>query len=61
MLGIVYVLADLLLEWRGPMYVPWVGEGVMMNVVQMLTGITIFTGVALILGYAKDRRAIRGR
>ena len=60
-LGIVYVLADLLLEWRGPKYLPWAGEGIMVNVIQMLTGITIITVVALALGYAKDRRALNGK
>jgi|tagenome__1003787_1003787.scaffolds.fasta_scaffold19879355_1 hypothetical protein len=40
-LGIVCVLADLLLEWRGPQYAPWVGDGVAMNVAHMLTGVVL--------------------
>ena len=61
-LAIVYVLADLLFEWRGPVYQPWVGdEQIMGNVIQMMTGISLITLVAFALGYAKDARRMRGK
>jgi hypothetical protein len=61
LIGIAYVLADLLLEWRGPRYLPWGGEGTISNVTQMLTGISLIFLIAFAIGYAKDRRALQGK
>ena len=61
-IGIVYVLADIFLEWRGPKYYPWRGgEAIMSNIIQSLTGITLITMIALALGYWKDRKTLQGK
>jgi hypothetical protein len=62
-IGIIYVLADIMFEWRGPKYYPWVGEeAIVNNLDQMFTGIALITVtvIALALGYWKDRRTLRG-
>jgi|HubBroStandDraft_3_1064219.scaffolds.fasta_scaffold114765_1 hypothetical protein len=58
---IIYVLADIIFEWRGPKYYPWVGEeAIVNNLDQMSTGIALITMIVLALGYWKDRRTLRG-
>jgi hypothetical protein len=38
-IGIICVLADIIFEWRGPKYYPWVGEeAIVNNLAQMFTG-----------------------
>jgi hypothetical protein len=60
-IGIIYVLADIIFEWRGPKYYPWVGEeAIVNNLDQMSTGIALITMIVLALGYWKDRRTLRG-
>jgi hypothetical protein len=58
-IGIIYVLADIIFEWRGPKYYPWVGEeAIVNNLDQMSTGIALITMIVLALGYWKDRRTL---
>jgi hypothetical protein len=60
-IGIIYVLADIIFEWRGPKYYPWVGEeAIVNNLDQMSTGIALIAMIVLALGYWKDRRTLRG-
>jgi hypothetical protein len=58
-LGLIYVAADLLLEWRGPLYGPWIGLGIVTNIVQIITSVVLFTGIAWLIGWGVDRFATR--
>jgi hypothetical protein len=60
LLGGAYVLADMLLEWRGRRYLPWSGtNAIAENIGRIIGGLLIFVVVAFLLGYLKDRRVAR--
>src|SRR5262249_4322196 len=60
LISAVYILADLLLEWRGQRYLPWGSpEAIAYNVGMMPGSVAILSLVAFLLGYAKDRAAAR--
>jgi GYF domain 2 len=61
-IGIIIVLADLLLEWRGRLYYPWISpEMIVSNITQMLAVIGIPALVGLVLGALRDRDRRRTR
>jgi hypothetical protein len=56
-IGIVYVLADLLFEWRGPIYDPWITPAMIAgNVALIIVNIGFFALVGLGLGAWRDYR-----
>lgn len=58
-LAAVYVLADMVLQWRGAIYRPWVGDNIAENLGHLAGSFGIFFLVAFLLGYAKDRASAR--
>lgn len=57
-IGIIIVLADLLLEWRGRLYYPWISpEMIVSNITQMVAVIGIPALVGLFLGALRDRKS----
>lgn len=57
-IGLMIVLADLLLEWRGNRFEVWQGEGIMINCTHILTMIAIPAFLGLLFGYFRDRRRL---
>jgi hypothetical protein len=55
--GAIIVLEDMLLEWRGQLYDPWISPSAIAgNIVQMMTVIGIPALIGLGLGAIRDRR-----
>ena len=61
LIGIAFVSADLLLQWRGIKYLPWDALGTISNVAHIATTNSITFLIAFAIGYAKDRLALRGK
>ena len=56
-IGIIIVLADLLLEWRGRLYYPWVSpEMIVSNITQMIGVVGIPALFGLVVGALRDRK-----
>jgi len=56
--GIIIVLADLLLEWRGRLYYPWISpEMIVSNITQMVAVIGIPALFGLVVGALRDRKS----
>jgi hypothetical protein len=55
LVGLTIVVADLLFQWRGPQFEPWVDDGVVRNIGQVL-GTAFVGGVfGFIVGIFKNR------
>lgn len=58
-IGVAIVLFDLILEWRGPTYLPWSGDGITGNIIQMLTVVMLCAFIGLAAGYVRDIKKLR--
>jgi hypothetical protein len=57
LIGLIIVLADMFLEWRGPRYYPWSdAEMIANNIGQMVAVIGFLALIGLGFGAIRDRR-----
>jgi hypothetical protein len=56
-LGFGATLFDLVFEWRGPQFYPWVGEGIAFNLASILGSMLGGATLGLIAGAVRNRWA----